>query len=67
MVTATIVMDVMRMENTVPRAGVEPTYLAFQASVLPLHHVGSLTLPLYSRLLVYAAPCLRGECRPLQY
>ena len=32
------VMGVMKMGNTVPRAGLEP-------SVLPLHHVGSLISP----------------------
>ena len=45
----------MAMGNIVPRAGIEPTYLVFQASVLPLHHVGSLMSPLYPRAPVYAA------------
>ena len=36
----TSVMVVMKMGNTVPRAGFKPTSLAFRASVLPLHHVG---------------------------
>ena len=49
-------MGVTKMGNTVPRAGLEPTSLAFQASVLPLHHVGSL---------IYVAPCLRDQCRLL--
>ena len=40
MVTATSVVGVMKMGNTVPRAGLEPTSLAFRASVLHLHHVG---------------------------
>ena len=35
-----IVVGVMKMGNTVPRVGLEPTSLAFWASVLPLHHVG---------------------------
>ena len=39
-VMATSVMVVMKMGNIVPRAGLEPTSLAFQANVLPLHHVG---------------------------
>ena len=30
----------MKMGIIVPRAGLEPTALAFWASVLPLHHVG---------------------------
>ena len=35
-----IVMGVMKMGNTMHRAGLEPTSLAFRASELPLHHVG---------------------------
>ena len=45
------------MGNIVPGAGLEPTSLAFPASVLPLRYVGSLMSPLYPRLPVYAAPC----------
>ena len=45
MVRATSVMSVMNIGNIVPRAGIEPTPLAFQASVLPLYHVGSLMSP----------------------
>ena len=33
---------VMKMGNNVPRAGLKPISLAFRASVLPLHHIGSL-------------------------
>ena len=40
-------VGVMKMGNIVPRAGLEPTSLVFQASVPPLHHVGSLMSPLY--------------------
>ena len=58
-------MGVMKMRNIAPRAGIEPTSLAFQASVLPLHHTGFLMSPLYPRLPVYAAPCLKGQCRLL--
>ena len=36
----TTVVGVMKMGNTVPRAGLEPTSLALRASVLPLHHIG---------------------------
>ena len=67
MVTATSVVGVMQMGNIVPRAGLEPTSLAFWASVLPLHHVGSLMSALCQCLPVYAAPCLRGQCTLLQY
>ena len=63
MVMATSVMGVIKMGNTVPRGGLGPTSLAFRASGLPLHHIGSLILPL---CYVYAAPCLRGQCRLLQ-
>ena len=58
-------MGVMKMGNTVPRAGFEPTSLAFRASVPPLHCVGSLTSLLYPCLHMYAAPCLRDQCRLL--
>ena len=57
----------MKMGNTVPRAELEPTSLTFQASGLPLHHVGSLMSPLYLRLPVYVAFCLSGECRLLHF
>ena len=33
-------VGVMKMGNTVPTAGLKPTSLSLQASVLPLHHVG---------------------------
>ena len=39
---ATSVVGVMKMGIIVPRAGLEPTSLAFRASVLLLHHVGFL-------------------------
>ena len=58
-----IVVGVMKMGNTAPRLGREATSLAFRASVLPFHHVGTLTELLYSRPPAYAAPCLRGQCR----
>ena len=60
MVTATSVMGVTKMGNTVPRAGFEPTSLAFRDSVLPLQNAGSLMSPLCPRLPVYAVLCLRG-------
>ena len=53
------------MGNIVPRVGIEPISLTFQASVLPFHHVDSLMSPLYPRLPVSAAPCLRGQYRLL--
>ena len=36
MVTATTVMGVMKMGNSVPQAGIEPIILTFQASVLTI-------------------------------
>ena len=57
-----IVMDVMKMGNIVPRVGIEPTSLAFEASILPLHNMGSLMSPQYPHLPFYAGPCLRGQC-----
>ena len=33
------VVGVTKMGNTLPRAGLEPTYLAFRASGLSLHHI----------------------------
>ena len=34
-----IVVGAMKMGNIVPRARIKPTSMAFQARVLPLHHV----------------------------
>ena len=59
------VMGVMKMGNIVPRAGVEPTSLAFRTNVPPLHHVGSLTSLEYPCAPVYTAPALRGQYRLL--
>ena len=56
-----IVVGVTKMGNILPRAGIKPTYLAFGASVLPLHHVGSLMSPQYSRPPVYVTLCHRGQ------
>ena len=50
-------MGVMKIGNIVPRAGFEPTSLAFRASVLPLHHMGSLMSPLYPHPPVYVTLC----------
>ena len=60
-----IVVGMMKMRNIVPRVGLEPTSLAFRASMLPLHHIGSLISSLYPHPPVYATPCLRGSCRLL--
>ena len=57
----------MEMGNTVPRAELAHTSLAFQASVLRLHHVTSLMSPLSRPPPVYAAPCLKCQCRLLQW
>ena len=59
----TVVVGVMKMGNIVTRVGLEPTSLAFWASVQPLHHVGSLMSPVYRQPPVYAAACLRCQCR----
>ena len=48
------VVAVMKMGKIVLRVGIEPTSLAFWASVI-LHHIGSLMSPPYPRLPVYAA------------
>ena len=61
----TTVVDQVKMGNIVPRTGIEATSLAFRASVLPLHYIGSLISPLYPCLPVYAGPGLRGQCRLL--
>ena len=55
------------MGNTMPRAGLEPTSLAYRPGVLPLHHVGSLASLLYPCPPLYAVPYLRDQCRLLQY
>ena len=49
------------MGNNVTRAGIEPTSLAFRASVLSLHHIGSLMSALYPCPPVYVALCFRGQ------
>ena len=38
LVMAPSVVGVMKIGNSVSRVGLEPPTLAFQASVLPLHH-----------------------------
>ena len=48
-----IFVGVMKMGNIVPRMAVEPTSMALRASVLPLHHVGSLMSPLYPLYLSF--------------
>ena len=51
--------------NSMPRAGIKPTLLEFQANVLtntPHRFPDITTLP-----HAYVAPCLRGQCRLLQY
>ena len=57
------VVSATQMGNIVPRKGIKPTYLAFWSSVIVLHHACSLMSALYPNPSVYAAPCLRGQCR----
>ena len=57
----TSVVGLMKTGDIVPRVGIEPTSLVFQASVLPLYDEGSLISPLFSCPPVYAAPCLRVD------
>ena len=61
----TCVVGMMKLGNTMPMVGVEPTCLAFQASIPPLHHIGSLMTPLYPCPPVCAASCLKSQCRLL--
>ena len=65
--TVTSNKGVIKMGNTVPRAGLEPTSLACQASVLPLHHIGFPDVTTIPTLICLAAPYLRGQCRLLHY
>ena len=51
----------MKMGTIVLRAGIEPTSLAFWASMLPFQHAGSLMSPLNPCLPIYAPPCLRAQ------
>ena len=54
-IMTTSVEGVTKMGNIVPRAEIEPTSLAFQASVLPLYHVCSLISPLYPYMQLLAS------------
>ena len=55
----------VKMGNIVPRARIECTSLAFQASV---RTIASPRLPDVTILPVYATtPCLRCQCRPLHH
>ena len=54
------VMGLITLGSMAPRAGIEPASLAFQASVVPLHHEGSLMSTLSPNLPVYVGTCLRG-------
>lgn len=66
-VMAIKILGMTKVGKIVPRVGSEPTPLAFQVTVIPLHHICSLISQVYPRLPAYIAPWLRGVCRPLQY
>ena len=54
----------VKMRNIPPRAGLEPTSLAFQASVLTImSYLFHDIITLSTR--IYVDPCLRGQCRRL--
>ena len=60
------IADVVKMgkwdtRDIVSRAGIEPKSISFCDCVLTITPP-TLMLPLYPRLPVYAAPCLRGQC-----
>ena len=55
-----IVVGVIQMGNNVLKAGLEPTFLGFGASVLPFHHVDSLMSPLDPHPPIYVARCLNA-------
>ena len=59
-------IHVMKVGNSDPRAGIEPTSLAFQASVLHLTLSMFLMSPLYSsmQLLVLGASATYYTCPP---
>ena len=59
---ATNVVGMMKMENIPPKVGIEPTSIAFQASVLtitPPRLPDGTTLSTLT-CVCYAYPCLRG-------
>ena len=56
-------VGLMKMGNTVPPIGIEPTSLAYRTSVL--HDIDSLMSPLYPHLPVQAVPYLKGQCSVL--
>ena len=58
-------MGVTKMGNIMPRAGIESTSLAFQASVLKLHHVGLPDVTTIPILPIYAAPLPRRSVQPI--
>ena len=56
-----------KMGNIVHRAGIETTYLTFQANMLSLHHVGFPDVTTMLTSICQCNSCLRGQCRLLQY
>ena len=57
----------MKMGNAVPRVGLEPTSLEFQANVLPLHHIGSLPAVTTIPTPTYLCSSLPQTLRPDYY
>ena len=48
------IVGVMKMGNILPKAGLEPKSLAFQASLLPFHHIG---FPEFTTILTPTCLC----------
>ena len=58
----------MKLGNIVPTAGIEPVSLAIQASMLVItspRPPDVTNVSTTTSVPVYAAPCLRGQCRLL--
>ena len=58
MVTATSVMDMVKMEKSAPRLGIELTPLSFQANVL------TITPPIFPDVTILPAPSCLCDAMP---